>query len=459
MSGLPSTALPGPSPLLSCEDAVAVLPSARSVPGEAVPEHRQAPHRHAPSRHPLIALDPQVARVLLGEVLGLSGPVGGRVDVDRQVAGRVWRVADQAEHALGDRDGGQPDLGVEAEFTAAVYPGEVLGGVDPAVRSTAGGAVGGGVGVIQDPRVGLGHGLAQPGVDRGGRVALVGAAPHHDARVDAVPQHRVPGLGEEDAGVLLVGKEPVALPELGPDQDPVLVAAAVKLLARAAAAPVADHGEVHVAVQAHDVAHAIGKHAAEQFVPAPVAAAAEDGHAVDLDPQRPGVADLLDVRPGGAVVDDLDDVVQRVGLLPHDHDLVEGGDRAEVHLDPLVVLVRGGPAGVRIAVDRVAGPVAAVVHRRRRRRLVQGQVRAGRGGVEHRQRPHRVAPLGRPLPALYPQVASIWRGKFSVCGAPVGRAVDADRGKLVVDLAQAEVPGPAVAFGAATLAVMTSSYR
>ena len=65
------------------------------------------------------------------------------------------------------------------------------------------------------------------------------------------------------------------------------------------------------------------------------------------------VVDGLRLRPRRAVRGDLHDVRLRVRLLPGEVDPVEGLRGAEVDTDPLVVLVGGGPAGVRIAVGDV----------------------------------------------------------------------------------------------------------
>ena len=82
---------------------------------------------------------------------------------------------------------------------------------------------------------------------------------------------------------------------------------------------------------------------------------------------------------------------------PTQVDPVEGDRRAEVHLDPLVVRGLGGPAGRRVAVGGVAGPLPSSPRRTRWPSLAQGQVGAGAGAVDDRQRPQRDAPAGGAL--------------------------------------------------------------
>src|SRR5207253_165797 len=74
--------------------------------------------------------------------------------------------------------------------------------------------------------------------------------------------------------------------------------------------------------------------------------------------------------------------------------LVDGRVAAEIHAQPLVVAELAGPTGVRAAVQRRRGRVAALV--RRRRDLFELGDRCPRGrsprGAVHLELPQRVAP-------------------------------------------------------------------
>ena len=78
----------------------------------------------------------------------------------------------------------------------------------------------------------------------------------------------------------------VGEPEVLPDHDAVAVACFVKCVVADLADPVADHGEVHLAVVAHRgvvLASAIAQH---RFAEAPVAAARDEAAAIDPDAKR-----------------------------------------------------------------------------------------------------------------------------------------------------------------------------
>ena len=82
--------------------------------------------------------------------------------------------------------------------------------------------------------------------------------------------------------------EGIGLEELVPDEDAVLVAELVEILAGALADPVANQVEVGQLVQANLGVEALARDALHGLVEAPVAAADEDGHAVDGDGQGVG---------------------------------------------------------------------------------------------------------------------------------------------------------------------------
>lgn len=178
-----------------------------------------------------------------------------------------------------------------------------------------------------------------------------------------------------------------------------LVAGGEELLPVGRAHPVADHGEVHVAVHPYGRVHPLRRHTAEQLVPAPVAAAGEDPHSVDADLQRVGgVGHRLHIGPGVRVVRHLDHVGLRVGRLPQDGDPVEPLRSSEVDLDPLVILVGRGPAGSRISVGRVRGRVVGILGGGGRL-LAEGEVGSGDGAVDDAEGPQGVAPAGVAYPA------------------------------------------------------------
>ena len=88
------------------------------------------------------------------------------------------------------------------------------------------------------------------------------------------------------------------------------------------------------------------------------------------DVQRLGAAGAggggVDRGPGRAVVRGLDLERGGVGRLPLQDDLVDGRGRAEVHLEPLRVAERAGPAGAGVAVGGVGRRVPGVLRARRR---------------------------------------------------------------------------------------------
>ena len=92
----------------------------------------------------------------------------------------------------------------------------------------------------------------------------------------------------------------IGLEEFVPDEDAVLVAELVEVFAGALADPVADEVEIGELVQVDFGFEALAGNALEGFVEAPVAAADEDGHAVDGDGERvgagDGVGDLADAE-------------------------------------------------------------------------------------------------------------------------------------------------------------------
>jgi len=170
--------------------------------------------------------------------------------------------------------------------------------------------------------------------------------------------------------------------------------------------------------------------------------------------ERRRVVDGLRVGPLRTVVGDPHDEVERVRLLPRDLDLVERGDRAEVDLDPLIVLVRRGPARRVVAVDGVGGRAAVV--RRGGGGPVQGQVDGRRGAVDDGQPPHRHAPLGGALAALDADVASLLRADVDDLPGSAAAGRHDERGRrgrrhddrlvvVVAELADAEAGGARVA--------------
>ena len=80
----------------------------------------------------------------------------------------------------------------------------------------------------------------------------------------------------------------IGLEELVPHQDAVLVAQLVEVLAGALAHPVANQVEVGELVHADLGVEPLARDALQRLIEAPVAAADEDGHAVDGDGERVG---------------------------------------------------------------------------------------------------------------------------------------------------------------------------
>ena len=153
-------------------------------------------------------------------------------------------------------------------------------------------AAGGGAGLVEAGGVELGDHLAEGGVDFGRREALVASAPDGDGGVVAVAQDLVANVGHVRGQVVRIGTVAgVGLEELVPEKDAVFVAELVEVLAGGLADPVADHVEVGDLVHVDLGVEAFAGDALESFVEAPVAAADEDGDAVDGDGE--------DVEAGG----------------------------------------------------------------------------------------------------------------------------------------------------------------
>ncbi len=117
----------------------------------------------------------------------------------------------------------------------------------------------------------------------------------------AEAQHLVAHVG--DVGVEIGGVRTVpgiGLEEFIPHQDAVLVAELVEILTGALADPVADQVEVRQLMQVNFGVEALAGNALHGFVEAPVAAADEDGHAIDGDGERVGsrhrVGDFADAE-------------------------------------------------------------------------------------------------------------------------------------------------------------------
>ena len=215
---------------------------------------------------------------------------------DRPAGGGRGVDAEEVAHAVLDGDGREADLAVEAEAAAGRGAGEVVLRWLPGVAAVGVERSGDGVadiqavGEVRDAR-------AQRRVDLRRGVALVLRAPQHQARVAAVAQDGVVGLGEVHLVVRRV-EEP-GRRELVPDHD------AVGVFAGDRADPGADHVEAEVFVQRHGGRQPVRQGPAQQFVPAPGAAAAEDRHAVDDDAQRrSAVVDGGRLPEVGAVVGD-----------------------------------------------------------------------------------------------------------------------------------------------------------
>src|SRR6185437_12967507 len=106
------------------------------------------------------------------------------------------------------------------------------------------------------------------------------------------------------------------------------------------------------------------------------------------------------------------DLVRLAGRgLPLELDPADLLRRAEVHLEPLRVAERAGPAGPGVAVDRVRGRGTGVLHRRGGGRVVQGRVvgagaAAGARGAVDLELPDAVAVLGAPGRAVHADVPS-----------------------------------------------------
>ncbi len=156
----------------------------------------------------------------------------------------------------------------------------------------------GGAGDVVHVRVQLGQQFADAVFQRLGRGAFVAAAIQAHRGVVAYAQQRVADVAQEHVVVVGVGAvDGVGQPEILPHHDAVAVAGVVEGVVAGLSHPVADHGEVHVAVVADgDVvfARAVAQHG---FGEAPVAAARDEAAAVDEDLQRAavfGVGELAD---------------------------------------------------------------------------------------------------------------------------------------------------------------------
>ena len=194
---------------------------------------------------------------------------------------------------------------------------------------------------------------AYPALQRGRRIAFVAAAVEPDGRMVPDPQDRVADVAQEQ--VVVVGIGPIVgirEPEVLPDHDAVLVAGVVELVVSRLADPVADHGEVHVAMEAHgDVVLALAV-AEIGLRKAPVAAAAHEASAVDPDPEGSPIFTVGELPHAG-----LERL--RVGRLAVRHELE--GDVVEVGIavpvgppEPRLVEAEGGVTR-RIQDDRPGG--------------------------------------------------------------------------------------------------------
>src|SRR6185437_11350542 len=102
----------------------------------------------------------------------------------------------------------------------------------------------GGAGLIAARGLELGEHLAQCSIDRRWRIAFIARAPQRNGRMIAIAQHLVAHVGDvglEIGGVRTVVR--VGLEELVPDENAVLVAELVKVLACALTYPIANQIE------------------------------------------------------------------------------------------------------------------------------------------------------------------------------------------------------------------------
>src|ERR1700679_1539069 len=135
---------------------------------------------------------------------------------------------------------------------------------------------------VMQPRMQLRKRLADAILEWLGWVALVAPAVKADRGVVANAQQKISHVTHEEGVVIGDGTVPgISEPEVLPDHNAMPIAGLVKSLVADLSNPVADHGEVHLAVIAHACVVLTSAIAQHRFREAPVAPATDEAASID----------------------------------------------------------------------------------------------------------------------------------------------------------------------------------